>query len=144
MSFDQAGNVIFNADTIGGTLGFTRGLWMWANGQLSEVIRTDPFGTGQGDIAPGTGGGMFRHIIAADLLDGGWIGLSARVGGGTIDVSSGLFTTFLDTDGDGIADIRDNCPNDFNPAQADTNQNGVGNVCEPPPGGGSPPGGGRP
>ena len=33
VSFDQAGNVLFGADTIGGTLGFTRGLWKWANGQ---------------------------------------------------------------------------------------------------------------
>ena len=35
-----------------------------------------------------------------------------------------------DADGDGIADASDNCPNDFNPAQSDINDNGIGDLCD--------------
>jgi len=35
-----------------------------------------------------------------------------------------------DTDGDGIPDFRDNCPNDFNPDQADSDGNGIGDACQ--------------
>jgi hypothetical protein len=38
-----------------------------------------------------------------------------------------------DTDGDGIVNISDNCPNDYNPAQEDTyppGGNGIGNACD--------------
>ncbi len=35
-----------------------------------------------------------------------------------------------DKDGDGIGDACDNCPSVYNPDQADTNDNGVGDVCE--------------
>ena len=38
----------------------------------------------------------------------------------------------LDTDGDGIADIRDNCPSIANPDQADADADGIGDVCETP------------
>ena len=35
-----------------------------------------------------------------------------------------------DRDGDGIPNETDNCPDTFNPEQEDTNNNGVGDVCE--------------
>ncbi|GAB4347043.1 MAG: hypothetical protein Kow0089_24570 [Desulfobulbaceae bacterium] len=35
-----------------------------------------------------------------------------------------------DADGDGVVDEDDNCPAKFNPSQADTNGNGVGDACE--------------
>jgi hypothetical protein len=35
-----------------------------------------------------------------------------------------------DSDGDGIPDCRDNCPNDPNPDQADRDGDGKGNVCD--------------
>jgi hypothetical protein len=35
-----------------------------------------------------------------------------------------------DGDGDGAADACDNCPDDFNPAQSDGNGNGAGDVCD--------------
>lgn len=38
----------------------------------------------------------------------------------------------IDSDGDGITDSADNCPNVANPDQADSNKNGVGDVCEGP------------
>lgn len=37
-----------------------------------------------------------------------------------------------DTDGDGVADELDNCPNTANADQADKDSNGVGDACEPP------------
>ncbi len=39
-------------------------------------------------------------------------------------------TGFIDTDNDGITDSLDNCPNTYNPAQIDMNNNGVGDECD--------------
>lgn len=36
----------------------------------------------------------------------------------------------VDTDGDGIADAQDNCPNKSNPDQKDTDGDGIGDVCD--------------
>jgi rhodanese-related sulfurtransferase len=36
-----------------------------------------------------------------------------------------------DSDQDGINDDLDNCPNNYNPSQADSDHDGVGNVCDP-------------
>jgi hypothetical protein len=44
-----------------------------------------------------------------------------------------LLGAVVDTDGDGVADSADNCPTRANADQADSNHNGVGDVCEPPP-----------
>lgn len=41
-----------------------------------------------------------------------------------------------DADNDGVCDGEDNCPITSNPDQRDDDQNGVGNVCEPPQAGG--------
>jgi len=38
---------------------------------------------------------------------------------------------FPDTDGDGVLDNVDNCPNDPNEDQVDGNNNGLGDVCDP-------------
>ncbi|HKZ64393.1 MAG TPA: putative Ig domain-containing protein [Thermoplasmata archaeon] len=53
------------------------------------------------------------------------------VGGGT-DTHSFTLTaaTGSDSDGDGILDTSDNCPNTANPGQADADGDGVGDVCE--------------
>ncbi len=40
-----------------------------------------------------------------------------------------------DTDGDGVEDSLDNCPNDTNADQADNDNDGVGNVCDSTPDG---------
>lgn len=36
-----------------------------------------------------------------------------------------------DTDGDGVADAEDNCPEATNPAQADGDEDGIGDACDP-------------
>lgn len=41
-----------------------------------------------------------------------------------------LLNSADDSDGDGIPDVVDNCPFVANPDQADTNGNGIGDVCE--------------
>lgn len=38
---------------------------------------------------------------------------------------------YIDSDGDGIPDIDDNCPDVANPDQEDSDQDGVGDACEP-------------
>jgi hypothetical protein len=42
-------------------------------------------------------------------------------------------STPTDTDGDGVQDTLDNCPNVSNPQQADRDGDGVGNKCDPAP-----------
>jgi Tol biopolymer transport system component len=42
-----------------------------------------------------------------------------------------LVSTSLDDDGDGHADERDNCPQEWNPRQEDTDGDGLGDACEP-------------
>jgi len=37
---------------------------------------------------------------------------------------------FKDTDGDGVYDYKDNCPNKANKDQLDSNENGIGDVCD--------------
>lgn len=44
-------------------------------------------------------------------------------------------TEDVDSDGDGVADRIDNCPNVVNPDQADSDGDGVGDACAPTPGG---------
>jgi hypothetical protein len=39
-------------------------------------------------------------------------------------------TNIDDTDGDGVGDVFDNCPLDYNPGQEDTDGNGIGNACQ--------------
>jgi hypothetical protein len=41
-----------------------------------------------------------------------------------------LVVAVKDTDGDGIPDASDNCPSVANPDQADSNGNGIGDVCD--------------
>ena len=41
-----------------------------------------------------------------------------------------------DSDGDGVHDGGDNCPTTYNPDQADSDGNGIGDACEPIPIGG--------
>lgn len=43
----------------------------------------------------------------------------------------GTIGDFIDSDGDGIADDADNCPDDANPDQADGDGDGLGDACDP-------------
>ncbi|MCE5314224.1 MAG: right-handed parallel beta-helix repeat-containing protein [Armatimonadota bacterium] len=52
-------------------------------------------------------------------------------GGADIIDPDPLVYSEADTDGDGIADVYDNCPANSNPDQTDSNGDGVGDVCTP-------------
>jgi thrombospondin 2/3/4/5 len=41
-------------------------------------------------------------------------------------------TADIDDDGDGYIDTADNCPLIANPDQLDDNNDGIGNLCQPP------------
>jgi len=47
-------------------------------------------------------------------------------------VRTGQSGTQIDSDGDGIPDDQDNCPNKANPDQADNDNDGLGDVCDSP------------
>ena len=56
--------------------------------------------------------------------------------GGTDDSSGGTDTnTDPDSDGDGIYDSNDNCPNKYNASQQDSDRDGVGDACDSTPNG---------
>ncbi|MBU2592414.1 hypothetical protein KKD61_03060, partial [Patescibacteria group bacterium] len=51
---------------------------------------------------------------------------------GTNRIDSIIITgELIDDDSDGVPDSEDNCPNDPNPDQADSDQDGTGDVCQP-------------
>jgi len=52
----------------------------------------------------------------------------------TVGYADAVFTTtFTDTDGDGPADLGDNCPAVANPSQVDTDNDLIGDACDPCP-----------
>ena len=63
-------------------------------------------------------------LLFAVLLVSSFISCSSKNG------IEQLVTEVADSDNDGIADVNDNCPTTANVDQADTNNNGIGDVCE--------------
>ncbi len=59
-------------------------------------------------------------------LDGDGVALETTTSGASL-----LVVELPDRDCDGVADAHDNCPDLANPDQADSNQNGIGDACEP-------------
>ena len=47
-----------------------------------------------------------------------------------ITTLGGVSTATTDIDGDGVIDIRDNCPQKSNPNQSDVDEDGLGDVCD--------------
>lgn len=70
--------------------------------------------------------GQCRWVADGDSSCAGPVQACSNSGGGG---------TPTDSDGDGVADTADNCPNDANADQADNDQDGVGNVCDATPNG---------
>ena len=85
------------------------------------------------------GGGGGGRIAVYYVNKSGWTGSydvngGPRGGDGAQDGEVGTYyeeeVVFVDSDGDGIGDPNDNCPETHNPSQGDTDYNGVGDTCE--------------
>ena len=81
-----------------------------------------------------TGGGVLALDVFNDGSDGHsdlYVGGNFTTAGGS--PSSGIAQWFggttIDTDLDGLLDCVDNCPGDFNPAQDDCDNDGLGDLC---------------
>ncbi len=77
-------------------------------------------------------GGIFGTIpldVTIDVAAGTWMVETDFLGIGV--VASGPGTWMLEADGDGLAAIEDNCTEVANPAQRDTDADGIGNYCDP-------------
>ncbi len=75
-----------------------------------------------------------NEVRRFDGTTGAALGVFGQADGpnGGLDRPAGL-TFRPDSDGDGIIDSEDNCPNDPNPNQEDADGDGLGDVCDPIP-----------
>lgn len=70
-----------------------------------------------------------RGILVATADDLGPPGRDPEFGFGRLNLHNAL-RSVTDSDGDGISDLDDNCPLDFNSDQLDTDADGAGDVCD--------------
>lgn len=72
---------------------------------------------------------ILTHTVKANSSRTGLSGFTSGNAGGWFDDFRLTFPG-PDTDSDGIEDDIDNCPNNANPDQADTDEDGLGDVCD--------------
>ncbi len=126
----QGIGTITNDDAAGGNLVATAA----CNGDNLDVTITA--GDGPFDIT-GTGAAMPANGVPAGVTTftgpGSWLGVTVtETTGDTETLLLGDFNcnSTADTDGDGIADVIDNCPTVANPGQRDDDGDNIGNACE--------------
>src|SRR3972149_6699925 len=83
-----------------------------SNGNFILTFGTLGFGNGQFDNPSGVAVDSSSNIYVADTFNN------------RIQVFG------ADTDGDGVPDLEDNCPDDFNPDQEDQDGDGIGDACD--------------
>ena len=72
----------------------------------------------------------YRGNLAAEFLDSqGYTHVYDMLGG--IQAWEWETISCIDTDGDGANDDLDNCPGTFNPSQTDSDDDRIGNACDP-------------
>ena len=72
----------------------------------------------------------YRSNLASEFLDANGFLYVYDMQGGFLAwqwETTGCF----DSDGDGVNDDLDNCPNNFNPSQRDSDDDGLGDICDP-------------
>ncbi len=138
-------NEFFYVDAVSSTRGtcvYTNGMITCAIGNLlsGQVARVTV--TARLDVAYFqkimTNSASVDSLIADDLLTNNYAAVTNFLdsdGDGVADLFDNCPQTFnpdqLDSDGDGIGDACDNCPFVYNPDQADFDSDGVGDVCDP-------------
>ena len=81
----------------------------------------------------GLGHSSQEPIGACPVMYPYYLGLSRSPCADDVAGVSALYPVFVpaaDSDGDGISDVEDNCPDDWNPGQADLDLDGVGDSCD--------------
>jgi hypothetical protein len=132
MSGRKGLQLTYAARTSGTTAGFTTHTWSYS---VDGENWTD-----YGIITPFTTSFAAKSLPPTSALDGApSVYLRCTFSGATTTTSNNRLDNILftavgplppDSDGDGVADLIDNCPTIANPMQADCNGNGIGDACE--------------
>jgi hypothetical protein len=86
--------------------------------------------------------GLKSYKIKAESQEGVYIEETIDIVAAPEEVEVVIPAISNDRDNDGVVDSQDNCPDNYNPTQADNDNDGRGNVCDSTPNGGSSTGGG--
>lgn len=79
------------------------------------------------DFKQGTHTNCGSYFCYISTYVGDWCGMNGQE---TTSVNYCFLREINDMDGDGIIDIRDNCPQKYNPDQSDVDEDGLGDVCD--------------
>ena len=107
---------------------------VYLDGQLvGQAARSGPIlATGSAAVISHHGGACGQRAVAAiDEIEFYDRALSATEIQAIFNAGSAGKCKATDSDGDGVLDPEDNCPNDANPGQEDADSDGIGDACDP-------------